>query len=185
MPIRTTFLLKIRLPRLKNPWGCLMNDPRFTDRLSTSSNYDLAKPLSIGVKLAPRHPLSEERNAYAAWSIADRVIERIIGRVHGLVLNWPEARVPPTSVIIGSNKMQVGAGFSAQGPVSARFTRLSPGDQDRVLASLESSDQDLLRGGFEGLKALVFMGYYRDPRTWKILDYAGPMVSRPERGWWE
>ena len=69
--------------------------------------------------------------------------------------------------------------------LSARFTRLSPGDQDRVLASLESSDQDLLRGGFEGLKALVFMGYYRDPRTWKILDYAGPMVSRPERGWWE
>ena len=69
--------------------------------------------------------------------------------------------------------------------LSARFTRLSAGDQDRVLASLESSDQDLLRGGFEGLKALVFMGYYRDPRTWKILDYAGPMISKPERGWWE
>ena len=69
--------------------------------------------------------------------------------------------------------------------LAARFTRLSPGDQDRVLASLESSDQDLLRGGFEGLKALVFMGYYRDPRTWKILNYAGPMVLRPERGWWE
>lgn len=69
--------------------------------------------------------------------------------------------------------------------LSTRFTRLSPSDQDRVLASMESSDEDLLRGGFEGLKALVFMGYYRDPRTWKILDYAGPMVSRPERGWWE
>ncbi len=67
--------------------------------------------------------------------------------------------------------------------LSARFTRLSPADQDRVLASLESSDQDLLRGGFEGLKALVFMGYYRDPRTWKMLAYEGPMVARPEGGW--
>lgn len=69
--------------------------------------------------------------------------------------------------------------------LSTRFTRLSPTDQDRVLASLESSEQDLLRGGFEGLKALVFMGYYRDPRTWKMLAYAGPMVARPVAGWWQ
>ena len=65
----------------------------------------------------------------------------------------------------------------------SRFTRLSPADQDRVLASLESSSQDLLRGAFEGLKALVFMGYYRDARTWKILGYEGPLVHRPEGGW--
>ena len=66
---------------------------------------------------------------------------------------------------------------------ASRFTRLSPDDQDRVLASLESSDQDLLRGAFDGLKSLVFMGYYRDPRTWRILAYDGPIVGRPERGW--
>jgi len=59
----------------------------------------------------------------------------------------------------------------------SRFSRLSPADQDRVLAALESSDEGLLRGGFDGLKALVFMGYYRDPRTWKILGYAGPFVG--------
>jgi hypothetical protein len=68
--------------------------------------------------------------------------------------------------------------------LGARFTRLGPDDQDRVLAALESSDNGLLRGGFDGLKSLVFMGYYRDPRTWKILDYAGPLVGRPEKGWW-
>lgn len=62
--------------------------------------------------------------------------------------------------------------------LATRFSRLSPGDQDRVLASLESSDQGLLRGGFDGLKSAVFMGYYRDPRTWKILDYAGPFVGK-------
>jgi len=67
---------------------------------------------------------------------------------------------------------------------AARFTRLSAADQDRVLASLESSGQDLLRGAFEGLKALVFMGYYRDPRTWRILRYDGPRVGRPDEGWW-
>jgi gluconate 2-dehydrogenase subunit 3-like protein len=66
----------------------------------------------------------------------------------------------------------VGAGFAS------RLTRLAPVDQDRVLASVEASSSDLLRAGFEGLKSLVFMGYYRDPRTWKIVGYAGPFVGR-------
>jgi len=67
--------------------------------------------------------------------------------------------------------------------LAGRFTRLSQADQDRVLAALESSGQNLLRGAFDGLKSLVFMGYYRDPRTWKILGYEGPLVHRPEGGW--
>lgn len=67
--------------------------------------------------------------------------------------------------------------------LASRFTRLEEADQDRVLAGLESSSQDLLRGGFEGLKALVFMAYYRDARTWRILGYEGPLVGRPEGGW--
>jgi hypothetical protein len=68
--------------------------------------------------------------------------------------------------------------------LGARFTRLGPADQDRVLASLESNGQDLLRGAFDGLKSLVFMGYYRDPRTWAITGYDGPWVNRPAEGWW-
>ena len=59
--------------------------------------------------------------------------------------------------------------------LAPRFTRLSPDDQDRVLASLEAGPSDLLRGAFDGLKSLVFMGYYRDARTWKILGYDGPL----------
>lgn len=66
----------------------------------------------------------------------------------------------------------------------SRFTHLSTSDQDRVLASVEASRSDLLRAGFEGLKALVFMGYYRDPRTWRVLGYDGPFVGRPVGGWW-
>jgi hypothetical protein len=65
----------------------------------------------------------------------------------------------------------------------SRFTRLLPADQDKVLAAMESSDSPLLRAGFEGLKALVFMGYYRDARTWKVLAYDGPLKGRPEGGW--
>ena len=66
---------------------------------------------------------------------------------------------------------------------ASRFTRLAPHEQDKVLAGMEASDQDLIRGGFAGLKSLVFMGYYRDARTWRILGYEGPMVNRPEKGW--
>jgi len=67
--------------------------------------------------------------------------------------------------------------------LGSRFSRLGPADQDRVLAGVESSSNDLLRAGFEGLKALVFMGYYRDPRTWSIVGYDGPMIGRPAEGW--
>jgi len=75
----------------------------------------------------------------------------------------------------------LGAGFGS------RFTRLGAFDQDRVLASIESSSNDLLRAGFEGIKALVFMGYYRDARTWGIVQYSGPwpeLQRGPENGSW-
>jgi hypothetical protein len=65
----------------------------------------------------------------------------------------------------------------------ARFTLLSAVDQDRVLASVETSTSDLLRAGFDGIKSLVFLGYYRDARTWTIVGYDGPLVGRPEGGW--
>ncbi len=60
----------------------------------------------------------------------------------------------------------------------SRFSRLGERDQDRVLASLEADDNDLLRGGFDGVKSLLFMGYYRDARTWTVIGYGGPLVSR-------
>jgi gluconate 2-dehydrogenase subunit 3-like protein len=70
----------------------------------------------------------------------------------------------------------IAAGFAS------RFTRLGPQDQDRVLASIERSSSDLLRAGFDGLRSLVFLGYYRDPRTWKVIGYDGPLVGRPQSG---
>jgi hypothetical protein len=66
---------------------------------------------------------------------------------------------------------------------SSRFTRLGPEAQDAVLASIEASRHDLLRAGFDGLKSLVFIGYYRDVRTWSLVGYDGPLVGRPGGGW--
>ena len=64
-----------------------------------------------------------------------------------------------------------------------RFTALDARAQDDVLAKMESSSIDLLRGAFRSIKALVMMGYYRDPRTWGVLGYDGPNVRRPDAGW--
>jgi hypothetical protein len=61
-----------------------------------------------------------------------------------------------------------------------RFTSLLGGDQDRVLAALESSSIDQLRGGFQAMKAVVMMGYYRDPRTFGVLQYGGPLLTATE-----
>jgi hypothetical protein len=66
---------------------------------------------------------------------------------------------------------------------ASRFTRLGAADQDSVLASVEASSTDLLRAGFDGLRSLVFLGYYRDARTWSIAGYDGPLVGRPQGGW--
>jgi hypothetical protein len=42
---------------------------------------------------------------------------------------------------------------------------LSPGHQDAVLRWFEDCPVGLLRKGFWGLKAMVFMGYYGQPET--------------------
>ncbi|MGH7270881.1 MAG: gluconate 2-dehydrogenase subunit 3 family protein, partial [Polyangiaceae bacterium] len=66
---------------------------------------------------------------------------------------------------------------------ASRFTRLSPARQDEVLAALEASWSDLLRAGFQGLKSLVYLGFYSDRRSWSVIGYDGPRVGRPAAGW--
>jgi hypothetical protein len=48
-----------------------------------------------------------------------------------------------------------------------------------VLAELEASHVDQLRAGFQALKSLIMMGYYRDPGTFPPLKYAGPLLAVP------
>jgi hypothetical protein len=61
--------------------------------------------------------------------------------------------------------------------MSQRFSALSPSQQDRVLTHLEQSEIGLLRGGFQALKALCLMAYYRKDESFRALGYGGPAVK--------
>lgn len=64
-----------------------------------------------------------------------------------------------------------------------RFTSLPADRQDALLAKMESSSNDMVCGAFHSLKSLLMMGYWRDPRTWGVMGYDGPLVNRPVDGW--
>lgn len=59
-----------------------------------------------------------------------------------------------------------------------RFTGLTGAQQDRVLEEWQSSSLTIRRQCFQGLRSLIFMGYYRDPRTFAMLGYDGPTIGR-------
>jgi hypothetical protein len=100
----------------------------------------------------------------------------VAGFVDGYVAKMPKRMRRDLGRFLGVIEQLAPAGAR----MTSRFTRLDGHDQDKVLASLESSSSDLMRGGFEGVKALLFMGFYRDPRTWPLIGYDGPRVgSRP------
>jgi hypothetical protein len=50
--------------------------------------------------------------------------------------------------------------------------------QDRVLRWFEDCPVGLLRKGFWGLKAMVFMGYYSQPETNELVGYAPEFDGR-------
>lgn len=58
------------------------------------------------------------------------------------------------------------------------FERLSRERQDVVLRWFEDCPIGLLRKGFWGLKAMVFMGYYGQPETNPLVGYAPEFDGR-------
>jgi hypothetical protein len=68
--------------------------------------------------------------------------------------------------------------FEHGSSVSSRFTRMSPAQQDAALAAWESSSLTIKRRGFQALRTLAFLGYWRDERTWHVIGYTGPMLPR-------
>jgi hypothetical protein len=68
--------------------------------------------------------------------------------------------------------------FEHGSAVSTRFTRMTPAQQDATLAAWEASSFTLKRRGFQALRTLAFLGYWRDERTWPLLGYTGPMLPR-------
>jgi hypothetical protein len=61
-----------------------------------------------------------------------------------------------------------------------RFTDLDLRSQTDYLLQWSRSRLPLLREGLFALRSLCVMGYYRDPRTWPLCGYEGPVVPR---GW--
>ena len=58
----------------------------------------------------------------------------------------------------------------------SRFSKMSESEQDATLRDWESSRLDVRRQGFQALRTLAFMGYWRDDKTWPLIGYTGPMV---------
>ncbi len=140
--------------------------------------------------------------ALAAWEVA--VVDALAERLCAADVAYGELGAPPTprecevvafvdSFVAASEPAIARELHAAFGAVEhafpmlirspRRFSRLSEADRDRVLAAMESSSFELVRGCFAGVKSLVMMGYYRDPRTWGVLGYDGPLVARPAGGW--
>lgn len=67
----------------------------------------------------------------------------------------------------------VGFGFAR------RFSSLPPASRDQVLAILERNELSDLRAGFQALKGLCMMAYYRRDESWKEIEYSGPVVRWP------
>lgn len=65
--------------------------------------------------------------------------------------------------------------------IAGRFTRLSNEQQDAALRGWQQSSLTLRRRGFQALKTLALVGYWRDDRTWPLLGYSGPMLQRREK----
>jgi Gluconate 2-dehydrogenase subunit 3 len=61
---------------------------------------------------------------------------------------------------------------------ASRFTRMSAAEQDATLRDWESSSLTVRRRGFQALRTLAFLGYWRDDRTWPLIGYTGPMLPR-------
>ncbi|MBX3186930.1 MAG: gluconate 2-dehydrogenase subunit 3 family protein [Labilithrix sp.] len=141
-----------------------------------SRGYDAARPKLVGLEpwqfVVVEH-LARRVCAADAPGVVTPDDADVAGFVDAYVAKMPRRMRRDLGRFLGVVE-QVAPAFSG---FASRFSRLAPSDQDRVLASLESSASDLLRGGFEGIKALLFMGYYRDARTWRVIGYDGPRVD--------
>jgi D-cysteine desulfhydrase len=63
-----------------------------------------------------------------------------------------------------------------------RFTHMTPDEQDATLRDWESSRLALRRQGFQALKSMAMLGYWRLDATWPLIGYTGPMLPQKVPG---
>lgn len=140
--------------------------------------------------------------ALSGWQLA--VVDALLARLLAPDVPWGTEGAPPTPAEVGAAEFIDAYMAEADPPTRRdlralltllehgyplmcgerhRFTALDGGAQDRVLQAMERSHLDAMRGCFGAIKSLAMMAYYRDPRTWGVLGYDGPLERRPEGGW--
>jgi len=60
----------------------------------------------------------------------------------------------------------------------ARFTELSPADQDASLDGWRTSRFETRRLAFYALRNLALFGYWSQDETWPLIGYGGPLLQR-------
>jgi hypothetical protein len=60
----------------------------------------------------------------------------------------------------------------------SRFTHMRAGEQDATLEDWAQSRLAVRRQGFQALKTLAMLGYWRADSTWPLIGYTGPMLPR-------
>ncbi len=115
------------------------------------------------------------------WAVFDAVGARILAPERADVGSFADGYVAGLAARDRDDLMGLLAYVEHLAPLAAgfgpRFTQLSPEQQDRVLTSIEQHPIGLLRGGFQSLKALALMAYYRHDASFAALGYGGPVVK--------
>ena len=102
------------------------------------------------------------------------------------VVEWIDGYLERQSPWVKKDFLMLLNAIEHTGPIMdfhfSRFTRMSKASQDKVLDNWARSRIGLRKQGFNGLKGLCVMAYYRHPKTWSMLGYDGPLVKNTGGG---
>ena len=99
-------------------------------------------------------------------------LRRFFEIIDGALLDRPDSVRRQFGIFLGVLRWAPAARFGRP------FERLKVESQDAVLRWFEDCPVGLLRKGFWGLKAMVFMGYYGQPETNELVGYAPKLDGR-------
>jgi len=102
----------------------------------------------------------------------DAGLDRFFEIIDGALLDRPETVRGQFATFLGVLKWAPAVRFGRP------FDRLPGERQDAVLRWFEDCPVSILRKGFWGLKAMIFMGYYGQPETNEIVGYTPEIDGR-------
>lgn len=114
------------------------------------------------------------------YVVIDAFGSRVLAPEHADVAGFADGYMVGLAATDRDNLLRFVAYLEHIAPLAAghvsRFSSLGPLAQDDVMRSLQQSHIHLLRAGFQALKALSMMAYYKEPESWKAIGYTGPVI---------